>query len=410
MNFEQKLKEKLKQKILERAKMKLKYEKEEAVIRNQKTFGYRNRWTEVLTGIEDLIWGYIENYTDVPIGQAQEVCERFLESVSNESLNNMKKDIQLTEEEERYLIYEGIKEDYDNYRISPILQVLLRRKLIEFLKKYLEIDKANEMLKKESKIPIRQKEYIYELITGGFFKSQEQLKERIEKQTELWFNDRINCGGYALELDTCVFNHSNDFEKAVSELLKKVPFIRLLGDKKLADDEYLVIWKVHEGGGHHFIKVQEDGTVIEKDGCDPIKMFSGWSQSLEGCPEVVFAVKKEHNMYLTEDEDEFKLVTVTGEDGQNFEESAQQAIREQSNSFEYHNHLYYFKKDDDGSVYICSEGRIVADAFIEGEQCLVDILESEKRYVSNTQPLVPLCIKDGKIANGNDITGFDENR
>ena len=59
--------------------------------------------------------------------------------------------------------------------------------------------------------------------------------------------------------------------------------------------------------------------------------------------------------------------------------------------------------DKDGNVYICSDGRVIADAFIENGECLVDIPESEKRYVSNTQPPVPLCIKDGKIQNSDDI-------
>jgi len=399
MNFEDKLKENLQQKILENAKIKLKYILENSIISNTRYYG--NSWNEVLSGIEQLIDYYTENYTDLTIEKCIEASEKFLESVSNESLNNMKKDLQLTEQEERYIIYEETQY-YSNDRISPISEILLQRKLIEFIEKYMGINKAIEILQgKECEKTIRQKEYIYKLITGDFFKSEEQLQKRIEEQAEKWFNDRINCGGFALELDTCVFNYSNDFEKAVSDLLEKVPFIRLLGDKKLEDDEYIVIWKVHEGGGHHFIKVQEDGTIIEKDGADPIKMFSGWAKSLNGCPEAVFAVKKQHDMYLKENE--YQFINIDDKHSLNFEEAAQNAIHIQSNSFEYHNHTYYFKKDNDGNIYICSEGRIIADAFIEDGECIVDIVEGEKRYVSNTQPSVPLQIKEGKLQKYNDI-------
>ena len=376
MNFEYKLKQKLQKEILEQARKILTDIIEKIMITNTRTYSYKNIWAEVLSGIEDLTFEYAQKYKDLTTEQLTEGYEKFCESVSNESLNEMKKDIKLTEEEERYIIYKNTKYCCDN-KISPISQVLLRRKLIEFFKEYMGIDKSIEMLKKESKFSISQKEYIYELLTGGFFKSEEQLQNKLEEEAEILFNQRINCGGYALELDTRIFNFSNDFEKAVSELLQKVPFIRLLGDKKLTDDEYLVIWKVHEGGGHHFVKIQEDGTVVEKDGGGPIKIFSGWSQSLDGCQEAVFAVKKEHNMYLSEDE--FKTITISGEEGLNFEETTQQAIQIQSNSFEYHNHSYYFKKDEDGNVYICSEGRIIADAFIEDGQCLVDIMEAEKK-------------------------------
>lgn len=323
----------------------------------------------------------------------------FSEMISDNSLNEMKKDIELTEQEERNIRHEELKY-YENNIITPISKVLLRRKLLEFIEEFMEMSKVIEMLEKgvDRGVRIRQSQYIKGFLSDKFWITEEQWQERLKEDTERWFDERINCGGYALELDTCVFNHSKDFECAVSELLNKVSFVRLLGDTQLKDDEYLVIWKVHEGGGHHFIKVQEDGTIIEKDGAGPIRKFSGWSKSLNGCSEAVFAVKKEHDIHVS-GEDRYYLITIYGTGGLNFEQTAQSAIQAKENSFEYHNHSYYFKKGDDGSVYICSEGRIVADAFIEDEQCLVDILESEKRYVSNTQSSQPLIIKDGKIQN-----------
>lgn len=394
MDFESRLKEELKKKTLASSAEKLKGILNDSRINNPDK-GWPGQWREVVTGIEDLIYEYMERYSESTHEQIIDKIEMFSEMISNSSLNEIKKDIKLTGQEERKIRYEELKY-YSGDIITPISRVLLRRKLLEFIEKFMEMDKVIEMLG-DSSVRIRQCQYIKEFLSDKFWVTEEQWQERLKEDTERWFDDRINCGGYALELDTCVFNHSKDFECAVSELLNKVSFVRLLGDTQLKDEEYLVIWKVHEGGGHHFIKVQEDGTVIEKDGNGPIQKFSGWSKTLNGCPEAVFAVKKEHDMHVNEDE--YSFITIDGIDGLNFEQTAQSAIQAKENSFEYHNHSYYFKKDDDGSVYICSEGRIVADAFIEENQCLVDILESEKRYVSNTQPPQPLIIKEGKIQN-----------
>lgn len=397
MDFERRLKEELKNKTLEMSREKLKRILESLRINNT-YMGGTNQWRDVVTGIKDLIYEYMEKYSKLTTEQIVDMMEMFSEMISNSSLNEMKKDIKLTEQEERNIKYEELKY-YSDDRITPISKVLLRRKLLEFIEKFMKMDKVIEMLEngENSGVIIRQSQYIKEFLSDEFWVTEEQWQERLKEDTERWFDDRINCGGYALELDTCVFNHSNDFEKAVSGLLNKISFVRLLGDTKLEDDEYLVIWKVHEGGGHHFIKVQEDGTIIEKDGNEPIRKFSGWSKTLNGCPEAVLAVKKEHDMHR--DEEGFSLISIDDKDGLDFEQTAQSAIQVEKNSFEYHNHTYYFKKDESGNVYICSEGRIVADAFIEDGQCLVDIVESEKRYVSNTQPPQPLIIKDGKIQN-----------
>lgn len=389
MDFKNRIKENLKQQILTHARQSLKFYAEEYKINNSRS--YENAWNKVLNLIEDFIRNYLEQNTHFTVEQATELNNKFLESVSNESLNLMKEGIELTEDEERNIMYEESRIcAYD--KIDAISEILLRRKLREFLDEFIGLQEAIEMLKEEPQT--RENQYLYKLITGEIFKSEEQWQKRIEEEAERNFNQRINCGGYALELDTCVFNYSADFEKAVSELLDKVPFIRLLGDKKLADDEYLVLWKVREGGGHHFVKVEEDGTITEKYECKPIKLFKGWTKSIKDCPEAVLAVKKEHDIYLY---NEFSYIDINGKSGKNFEETVQQAIQNQSNCFEYHNHSYYFKKDEAGKVYICSDGRIIADVFTENGECLVDIAKSEKRYVSNTQPPVPLCIKDGKV-------------
>ena len=57
--------------------------------------------------------------------------------------------------------------------------------------------------------------------------SSEENLERLEEEADKWFDQRINCGGYALEIDTCVFNNCHDFEKAVV-LLYPATLISLL--------------------------------------------------------------------------------------------------------------------------------------------------------------------------------------
>ena len=50
----------------------------------------------------------------------------------------------------KYIMHEEIRY-YSNDRISPISEILLRRKLIKFLNETMEINKALEMLQDKSK-------------------------------------------------------------------------------------------------------------------------------------------------------------------------------------------------------------------------------------------------------------------
>ena len=83
----------------------------------------------------------------------------------------------------------------------------------------------------------------------------------------------------------------------------------------------------------------------------------------------------------------------------NFEKTAQKAIQERRNFFEYNNHFYFFKKDNNGNVYICSDGRFIAYVFIKKEKCLIRILREEKEYVTNTQTPLPFSIKYSQANN-----------
>ncbi len=104
----------------------------------------------------------------------------------------------------------------------------------------------------------------------------EELENKIAENVEYWFNQSINCGGCALKIDTCIFPGKGDFERRVSGILESFPFVRLLGDTSLEEDEYLVLYRSLEEGGHHFVRIEDDGTVMEKEGCQPPQKFQGW--------------------------------------------------------------------------------------------------------------------------------------
>lgn len=220
---------------------------------------------------------------------------------------------------------------------------------------------------------------------------QEPLDQMIEKQVTYLFNRQINCGGYALKIDSCIFPSCCEFEKNVSSILNIFKFVRLLGDTELGEDEYLVLYRSSETIGHHFIRIEDDGTVVEKKDCQAPQKFQGWGR-LEGCSEAVFAVKKDHNMnYFKEKGD----ISLRANMGMNFKETVGQAIQNRENTFEYHNHSYTLKKQKE-NIYICSNGEVIAEMMIGDKKYYIDIRSEKKAYVSNTQPKIPIIIRAGK--------------
>ncbi|MCR5185677.1 MAG: hypothetical protein K6D97_00980 [Clostridia bacterium] len=129
-------------------------------------------------------------------------------------------------------------------------------------------------------------------------KLKESLEEAIDVETEYSFNNQMNCGGYAFKVDTWVDpTYCRTTEKKIAALISKFPFVRLLHDGKVADDEYLVFYRTDENCGNHFIRVDSDGIVREKDSNKPPQVFKCWSKDLEGAYETEFAVKKNHRMF-----------------------------------------------------------------------------------------------------------------
>ena len=230
----------------------------------------------------------------------------------------------------------------------------------------------------------------------------ENLSEEIEKNIETMgiyaANQKINCGGYALRIDTCVYpKYQENFSQSVSSILRRFPFVRLLGNKPLEDDEYLVFYRLREGenAGHHFVRVDSDSIVREKDGNSQPKTFENWG-NLESCDEVVFAVKKEHQMFGYNSHD----VNYDNQKDFDFEQSTINSIKERCNSFDYHNHVFRLKKSKDDEIFIVSEdGVIVADVVADDSECLVEVREEQRKYVENTSTFVKPIIKDGKLVN-----------
>ena len=56
-----------------------------------------------------------------------------------------------------------------------------------------------------------------------------------------------NCGGYALEIPVCIWPVNNyTFEEKVLRIMDLYPFVRLLSDSELKEDEYIVRYRAQE--------------------------------------------------------------------------------------------------------------------------------------------------------------------
>ena len=219
------------------------------------------------------------------------------------------------------------------------------------------------------------------------------------------FHDRINCGGYAFEIDNCFFPNGEEFSNYISSILDNFNFIRLLGDEPLHDDEYLVFYRFidfekNEGknNGHHFVKVEEDGVVVHKCGDGKPMIFEGWNERYNNSPEAVFAVKKNHDHYF-----DSRLSLTDFQGGLNFEQTVSKAIVDSSNDFSYHSHNYRLKKSQEGEVFVTDKnGEIVADVLTDGTETAVQVLDGKEGYVENYSGPVKPIIENGKLINYDD--------
>ena len=225
------------------------------------------------------------------------MTDRFEEQLKGERLLERYRAHRFTQEELEYIELQKFKFPNGSQK-SAIETILYREKIIEYFGP--ELERFKEILEREvSKIPGSEesaRQYMQLLSDKPFGDNvHEELEKQLEKQTTYYFNDRINCGGYALRIDRCIFPTGNHtFGATISSLLEQFPFIRLLGNTQLDKDEYLVLYRAGTNGeGHHFIRIDSDGIVREKDGPGEPRVFEHWADSLEECEQAIFAVKKD---------------------------------------------------------------------------------------------------------------------
>ena len=109
----------------------------------------------------------------------------------------------------------------------------------------------------------------------------------------------------ALEVACPIFSDTFSLEEAKDNILKVFPFVREYDWRKLAPDEYLVLYRHEEGGcGHHFVKYA-DGEFTDKCGCESINNFEGWPESYaDWSKEDIFVVSRNHDMIVCDENGE----------------------------------------------------------------------------------------------------------
>lgn len=397
MEFEKKFKNKIQKKIIEQIEED--FQKDWEWFDQLKEDVIEDEINYTLSSIREFI-----NLYNSTISDKNKQLHFYDKDITVDSLMDLKRKIQLTQNEKEYIEYETqigrASYPYESRYIEAIIEVLIRRLLVERMDipDLTDFDGIIEEKLNHKDRLVKNYLHVKSLISGEIFE-EDGLSKMISDRVEEEFNWRLNCGGYALEIETCIFPGENDFEKNVSSILELFPFVRLLGDTELEEDEYLVLFRCAENG-HHFIKRTDDGIFLEKDARNPTKRFESWGECLANSPEAAFAVKKEH------DTEWHGTIMIPIEGAKNFEESVVQAIKEKQNTFEYHNHTYQLKKSNEGIIYVCSNDKIVAQVLIDEKDFDIEIDEQSRKYISNTEPSAVVIgegeKQDGK---GNNIEG-----
>ena len=221
-----------------------------------------------------------------------------------------------------------------------------------------------------------------------------------------------NCGGYALQIPICIFSGTNyTFEEQVLRITELYPFVRLLSDSELKENEYIVKFRSGKTG-HHFIRIDENGHATDKHECNLPSNFKGWG-TLENAPEAVFAVlKQEHrsqdtkdlpqcnrDMFLDEDahyeidEDGYREIRKKkASKPQTFRDMLQEAYNNRHSSFIYQNKSFYLKtnKKDSEMIYICNDSYVLGELCTDGDEFIVELNDENKNRIFGFQPSKPI--------------------
>ena len=341
------------------------------------------------------------------------LMEHFGNLLKDKNLGEMYSKTEFSKEEILYIKYVKLtnrwrgREIYTRSEEYAIREILLRRIIIEQFSKE-DIDEItkimHEILKENDTRLTNTSYYFIKLLSENPYELQleEKVEAEIDKKTDKSFNDAINCGGYALKIDEEVFPfpQSKSFAEDVSTIMERYPFVRLLGDTKLKEDEYLVIYRSTRNYGHHFIRVDDDGIVREKESANPPGIFNGWSDVLKDSEEAIFAVKKEHKMFGYDR-------GRTKKNGLDFEDTVIQALTTKNNNFTYHGHEFSLKKSSRDEIFVISDNSIVANILTDGDDYLIEKIDEKQSYIENFSGKIKPIIKNGHLINMKD---FIENK
>lgn len=267
------------------------------------------------------------------------------------------------------------------------------------------------------------KEYIKKLGFDIDIEAYRQLKEAVEYYNknkdinglEHYMKQIQNCGGYALQIPICIFSGSNyTFEEQVLRIIELYPFVRLLSDTELKEEEYVVIFRSGQTG-HHFIRIDENGNATDKHECNLPGNFQGWG-TLEHDPEAVFAVVKQEyrseamknlpqcnkDMFL--DEDAYYKIEENGyKDIRKreatkpitFRNALQDAYNNKTSSFTYQGKTFYLKvnKNDSEMIYLCDDTEILGEFCTDGNEFVIELNDKKKNKIFGYELSKPLEIK-----------------
>lgn len=266
------------------------------------------------------------------------------------------------------------------------------------------------------------KEYIKKLGFDIDIEAYAQLKETVEYYNknkdinglEHYMEQIQNCGGYALQIPICIFSGCNyTFEEQVLRIIELYPFVRLLSDTELKEEEYVVIFRSGKTG-HHFIRIDEKGKTTDKRECNLPGDFQGWG-TLEHDPEAVFAVVKQEyrseaiknlpqcnkDMFLDEDayykieEDGYKDIRrKKATKPITFKDVLQDAYNNRTSSFTYQGKTFYLKvnKNDSEVIYICDDTEMLGEFCTDGNEFLIELNDKKKNKIFGYKPSKPLEI------------------
>lgn len=267
------------------------------------------------------------------------------------------------------------------------------------------------------------KELGFDIDIDAYAKLKEAVKYFSENEDinglEHYMKQIQNCGGYALQIPICIFAGDNyTFEEKVLRILELFPFVRLLSDTELREDEYVVIFRSGKTG-HHFIRIDENGRATDKHESNLPENFQGWG-NLKCASEAVFAVVKQEyrsksikdlpqcnrDMFLDEDayyqieEDGYRdIAKKKANKPITFSDKLQDAYSSRTSSFTYQGKTFYLKinKNDSKKIYICDDKEILGELCTDENEFIIELNDKKKNKIFGYEPSEHIIIKNRKV-------------